>query len=156
MSTNYFTSQRIASIDILKGVLLFCVCLGHFIDMPFFLSNFLISTTFFRVPIFFFISGFFFSKSKYPNFQLFFTSKFKTLFVPYIFFFLCFTIFDWNTYLHTTETIKYNFSQFLYGGPAKASALWFVIVLFYCNVLHYGMFLLTKFNFYKSIIIIRR
>lgn len=154
MSTNYFTSQRIASIDILKGVLLFCVCLGHFIDMPFFLSNFLSSTTFFRVPIFFFISGFLFSQSKYPNFQLFFISKFKTLVIPYIFLFSCFTIFDWNTYLHTTETIKYNFSQFLYGGPAKASALWFVIVLFYCNVLHYGMFLLTKFNFYKSIIII--
>jgi len=62
MSTTYSTSQRIASIDILKGVLLFCVYLGHFIDMPFFLSNFFCHTTFFRVSVFFFISSFLYSK----------------------------------------------------------------------------------------------
>lgn len=71
-------------IDILKGIGIFFVVLGHVTRIPdlrVFIWNF-------HMPLFFLISGFLFRSEKYPDFIPFFKSKFKSIYIPYVLFFL--------------------------------------------------------------------
>lgn len=73
--------NRISYIDIAKGIGIFLVIWGHII-----LSGPAYNIIYaFHMPLFFFLSGFVFSKNKYHNIKEFFIKKVKTLIIPYIF-----------------------------------------------------------------------
>ncbi|MCL7764557.1 acyltransferase, partial [Polaribacter sp. Z014] len=87
---------------------------------------------------FFFLSGVLFSSKRYTSFIKYVTYKTKTLFLPFISLALLFVLLDWNTYLQPKVSIPSNLFAILMGsGPAKASPLWFVFILYCINLLYY-------------------
>jgi len=69
---------RVIWIDVLKGFLLIMVCGSHMGMDPFYWKP--INSVFYCcVPIFFVVSGFLFSKTKYIKFSTLLSSKLKTL-----------------------------------------------------------------------------
>ena len=90
------------------------------------------------IPAFFFISGILFNETRYPFFKDFFRSKSRSLLLPYLFFFLIFLLLDWNLYLKSEQTIRAAGAALLSAsGPPKAPPLWFVISLFWINIIYF-------------------
>ncbi len=73
---------RIGWIDTLKAFALFSVFFGHKTNCTV-LETIIYS---FHIPIFFWISGYLFKVTKYPNFRTFLWRRFRTLMVPYFVF----------------------------------------------------------------------
>ena len=148
--------KRIYWIDILKGVGMLLIMLGH-APIPKFLVPYIYS---FHVPLFFCISGFLFSIKKYTSFGYFLKSKLKGLLIPY----LIFSLFNYIAYLiysfleKKVVSIKpllgillgIRDSQWSIGnGP-----LWFVLALFVSEIMFYFIIVLTKENIKKIGIIL--
>ncbi|MEA4917162.1 acyltransferase family protein [Proteiniphilum sp.] len=128
-------------IDILKGIGIFFVVLGHVTRMPelrVFIWNF-------HMPLFFLISGFLYNPTKYPDFKGFFKSKFKSIYIPYVLFFLA-TFLYWvlieRRFRGGEYSILHQFLGLFYGtiegnhlhfnGP-----LWFLPCLFLVELMFY-------------------
>jgi len=76
-------NQRVAWIDLCKGGAILLVLLGHTLRTE-------VSTVYiygFHMPLFFFLSGLVFNEKKFSA-KLFFSSRFNSLIIPYLFFFL--------------------------------------------------------------------
>jgi len=142
---------RIEYIDFLKGYLLNCICLSHFGYLPPFIKYITYPTGAIYVPTFFILSGLLYKENKYSFFNDFFVSKFKSLFIPYLFLFFVFVVLDWNLYLKSDEIFIQIKNAILYAdGPPKASPLWFIIKLFEVNLLYYFILHFSK-NFYYRV-----
>lgn len=72
--------MRITCIDNAKAIGIFLVVMGHFVDVEI-VKAYIYS---FHMPLFFFLSGYLFSKK--DTFNVFFKKKFNTLIVPYFIF----------------------------------------------------------------------
>ncbi len=79
---NIDSKERIIWLDYAKAIGIFCVVLGH-ITGNYELKSFIYS---FHIPLFFFISGVFFSPNRYLNYKSFFNKRFRQLLIPYFFF----------------------------------------------------------------------
>lgn len=139
-------SERIEYIDIFRAVGIVLMIMGHigFGDkFDFFIHAF-------HMPMFFVISGYFFSSNK--NIKNFLQKKAKTLLVPYIFFgilhfaFICFL-----NHNISIEPLKHLLFVNTDGLPI-AGALWFLTALFLSQVMFY--FIDKVKNPYKFILVI--
>lgn len=72
-------TKRLAWIDMAKGYAMILVMFGH---APF-PDTFIAALYTFHLPLFFFLSGYLFSGTKYNTFKTFIKSKFKALIIPY-------------------------------------------------------------------------
>ena len=75
--------KRIEYIDIAKGLGIILVVIGHCIDGKTFPGTWISS---FHMPLFFILSGMCFNASRYTSLIPFFYKRFKTLFLPLLFF----------------------------------------------------------------------
>lgn len=133
--------ERMVWIDLLKGFLLCFVVLGHYrenIPIPG-ISDFLHFMRPWRVPTYFFISGFLFSTNRFSSFKEFFLWKSKTILLPYLSFSILFLIIDWNLYLTPIATLKDSLYRiFILGNSTpKAGPMWFVFVLYMLSIIQY-------------------
>jgi len=120
--------KRIEYIDIAKGIGILCVVLGHVnlwdkLDM-------LIHG--FHMPLFFFVSGYLF---KVTDIRYFILKKIKTLLWPYLLFYL----------------LNLVLSPFVEGMPIGGGT-WFLLALFYAEVIYYIVVYLAKKEIYIDII----
>lgn len=121
-------------IDVLKGIGIFLVCFGH-LNPDVFTETHIYS---FHMPLFFFISGYLFLNKKY-EFNDFIKRKFKSLLIPYFLFAsisLVIGIFLRIIAINDFKSIISNF-LFLEGTVGWNSPIWFLIVLFLCEILYY-------------------
>ena len=72
-------NTRIDYIDVLKGIGILFVIIGHMYTVPE-CKAYVYS---FHLPLFFIISGALLNESKYTSFKEFFISRFKSLFFPF-------------------------------------------------------------------------
>ena len=107
--------QRLIWLDVLRGVLLVLITLGHFEPYDNFLAPSLKPTAMYYVPLFFLISGYMVNPQKY-SWKRYVLKKTETLLVPFVFFVVLFTIVDWNLYLNPKEIIQNNLMGLLCGG----------------------------------------
>ncbi len=131
------TRERDVAIDFEKGLFLFLIVIGHFWNYPDEIRFLIAPTDLIYVPVFFFLSGYLFNRGKY-SFKDFLARKVKTLLLPYLSFFILFTLLDFNLYSNL-KSVLYNSAVFLlYGdGPFKAPPLWFVSTLFSSSIFLY-------------------
>ena len=149
-------NKRIEWVDMLKGVAIICVIIGHrtwsgYGIFPCALKTWIYS---FHMPLFFFLSGFVFSIDKYENFKQFLISKIKTMIIPMVFFSVVVSTFHYVYYgllLHNASTEftafmkKMIFSLFLQGRQQEYnSALWFLTCLFVIQIILYGIVRFAK------------
>ena len=147
-------SKRIGWIDEVRGYAIILVMLGH-TYCPQNISTWLYT---FHVPLFFFISGYLFSTSKYNCFKDFLISKFKSLILPM----LCLGIIVKSLKFLVVPSNNgiYDFLLKLILGPIIVlrgsgfdSGLWFIPCLFISEIIFY--FILQKYkNNTKRIVVI--
>lgn len=134
-------NNRLAYIDALKGLGIIFVIIGH-LDAPYFLKSWIYL---FHMPLFFVLSGFFFSGEK-NTLRNFIVKKAKQLLYPYFTFGLIYIIFDQSViFFKNGFNYKYLVKQFLalfYGNYIWENnyqyigVLWFLVTLFSVSVIY--------------------
>lgn len=137
-------AQRIEFVDLAKGICISLVVLLHVFGD---LSGAVIQImNLFRMPLYFVLSGLFFKT--YDGLFPFIKKKTNKLLIP--FFFTFFIIILPTTYfLNRHEGTTTTLSNLFWGGEGKLNlgidgAIWFLLCLFFVNIIFYLIFLLTK------------
>lgn len=135
--------NRINIIDYIKAIGMLLVIWGHIIYKE--IDHNVIYA--FHMPLFFFLSGFVFSISRYPSFGAFVKRKFIGLLVPYaIFSFATWCI--WLSYvIYTSQNVDSYIAPLIQTFIAQGSGgylvhnvpLWFIPALFVVNIMYYGI-----------------
>lgn len=154
MSTNE-KSKRIEWIDMLRGLAIICVVLGHrqYGDNGF-LSEYLEPEIYsFHIPLFFFVSGLVFSVSKYSSFKEFLIRKLKTILFPMVTFSLIYILFSFVYYGNIVGNNKFG-TDFLVNrligivlqlrDGKYESCLWFLASLFIIQCMLYWIIKILK------------
>lgn len=149
-------SNRIVSFDILKGVGILLVILGH-IEIPYMLKTVIYS---FHMPLFFFVSGCFFRSISWKEFI---NKKIRQLLIPWAFF--AFLRFAYLFVLKLNEThnvaeaisnpVTSMFDGFLGDGNSFVlfRTIWFLICLFDVSFVYLLIHKITPPHTYKTLII---
>lgn len=135
-------TERDSTVDSLKGVGILLVLYGHTQAISI-LHEWIYL---FHMPLFFFVSGFFYKRNKG-----FFISKFKSIIVPYLFFLLTLILINalneiiFDAYYGNAfnckflDNINYSFLMFVSGNENSLffKTIWFLPVLFFTELLYY-------------------
>lgn len=137
------SSGRIPYFDLAKGVCILLIVwfhLAEYYQIHTFIDSYLSAV---RMPLFFFLSGFFFKS--YENFNRFFLKKVRQLFIPFAFFYLTTSVFI-PIVAHKFLGIEFSTGQdwkllysFLTYNSFPNIPLWFLWGLFILNICFYGM-----------------
>ncbi|MGG3307313.1 acyltransferase family protein [Paenibacillus lautus] len=128
------SDKRIDWIDVLKGLAIILVVLGH--SPALHVRTYIFS---FHMPLFFFISGYLFSIIKYDNMFQFIKRKSLTILVPYVAFALI-SIVSLSVLHDANLTIKEYAFDFINSTRNQIpfnEALWFLTALFVIEVVYY-------------------
>lgn len=153
-STEFVVPQqkkRIETYDIARGIGILLMVMGHTgFGMDF--SKIIHS---FHMPLFFFVSGFFYRPQKYDGFWEYLTHEAKVLLVPY----LIFAVF--YEFLHYLFAGEWSLGYFLLSLVSSnhnridvAGALWFLLCLFSAKILYHALTLSIKKIRFRTIIIV--
>lgn len=134
-------NSREQSIDVMKGIAIYLVVLGHLCHGYSPVATKLINVC--HMPVFFFISGLFFARSfdKRPGIE-FIGEKIRTLLVPFL-------IWSGVAFLFSTSMLFIKENANLFLGEfieifVKARSVWFLLVLFLTFVISWGIRMVTK------------
>ena len=134
-------ANRVHSFDITRGVCILLMVMGH----AGFGMDFHKIIHAFHMPIFFFISGFFYHPDKISTFGRYFTHLLRTLILPYIVFCLFYE------FLHILYTNDISLHDFLievissnHNRLEVAGSLWFLLCLFSAKLLYFIIDRTTK------------
>ncbi|SFU30234.1 acyltransferase [Pustulibacterium marinum] len=142
-------TNRIHHIDVLKGIAIFLVVLGHTIrnvDVSVFIYSF-------HMPLFFIISGLFFNEKKFQSFGEVVVKKAKTLLLPYVTFYILGYLYWFFIEKNVRPGLDLPFYNplvaFVYGcdiGEFKSvnGILWFLPALFAAESIFYLILKLQK------------
>lgn len=128
-------------IDVLKGFGIFFVVFGH-VTHNHLLKDYIWG---FHMPLFFLLSGFLLNIKKYPTFKVFFISRIKSIYIPYVFFFLV-TFVYWLLIERRVRGGEYSVTHQLFGliyGTYEGNhlnfngALWFLPCLLSVELMFY-------------------
>lgn len=117
-------TKRLDWVDVAKGITILLMVAGH-TSIPETISKYIWS---FHMPLFFFVSGVFYSEKKYKTFSSLFKRRLFTLLVPYVFFSVV-------VMLGYYGTVYWNPKELYLGW--NGYALWFIPVLFMSEMLLY-------------------
>lgn len=100
-----------------------------------------------HIPLFFFLSGMVFDKSKYANFKTFLIKKVKSLLVPYVIFsfltWIIWAVFSFVTHAHIESYWMPLAQTFIAQGSGgfllHNVPLWFVTCLFMMEIIYYAI-----------------
>ena len=130
-------NKRIKYIDVVKGISLFFVILGHIVDHNSFFFNWIFS---FHMPLFFIASGMSINIEKYNNFLDFIKRKIKTLLLPYLLFTVIGFIILLIVGINNDITIKNMVIELIYNTQPELlhmGQLWFLVALFFASIYFY-------------------
>lgn len=143
--------SRIAYIDLAKGICIIMVVLYHV--AKYYDTSLLVNSFFklIRMPLYFFLSGVFFKN--YSGLVDFIKRKTNKLLIPFVFWYLLLSV-SFSLLMFHAFGIKLDrfddttFLGSLFAFWAKEdfpnSAIWFLLCLFYVNLLFYNVFLLAS------------
>ncbi len=149
--------ERIEWIDILRGIAMFFVVLGHaFVSKTNSIRNYIYS---FHMPLFFFISGLT-TKRKDISFKEYLKKKSKSILVPYVFInifvFIIKYILKITLNMYKNLNLKTALIYFLKGYSSNIPCIqsWFLLALFIMDLLFFVITKITKNDKELSIIVI--
>lgn len=141
--------KRIDFIDLAKGVCITLVVLHHcHIETPYLI--------YVRMPLYFILSGLFFKT--YEGFYDFTKRKINKILIPFIFYYsLSFGIYLLLSHLVpgirvNSEVERFFFLDPLYSRLCFNNPLWFLLSLFWCNILFYLITLISKKIWVQTVI----
>lgn len=139
--------KRYENIDFMKGICILLVVANHLdhLDLPL-LSCACFSL--FRMPLYYFLSGIFFSR--YDSFRTFLIKKINNLIIPYMFFSIMTLISIYVFYLHRNYNIE---EAYIESEPLHNAPIWFLISLFEVGILMYIISGIKRIEFQFAIVI---
>jgi len=137
-------TKRLDWVDILKFLGILAVYLGHFGKYG---GKSYAFVFIYHVPLFFFASGFFASKTKETNFWNFFLNKTKALILPYIFFSIINIILTSINANANAGAIIQMAKPYIYGVRNTIGSLWFLPCIFVMTIGFYLLKRLVKNNY---------
>lgn len=153
-------NQRNEIFDIIRGIAIILVVIGHS-GCPNYVRNLIYL---FHMPVFYFISGYFFYRNKEIKIIPFIKRKLKTLYLPFLVYEFCFLIFSGIIYkLHLSKdiiTIDTIFQKiiniFIFKNQFSLLPFWFLRSLFLVNIFFLFEYFLTKKHYIntKSLILL--
>ncbi|NDV64462.1 acyltransferase family protein [Bacteroides sp. 224] len=162
---NNLKEQRNRTFDILKGITIIFVIIGH-ANPPISLSSFIYS---FHLPLFFIISGYFYNKEKYSNIFFLIKKKIKSCIIPALIttimifllwlIFMCPSPFKDTPTIHILEVLLENSKTFLWGNGINCNGItavgpaWFLYCLF-CGLIILNLVLRIKILFIQICVIL--
>jgi len=132
--------MRNNTVSIAKGLGIMLMVIGHS-GCPMGLTYFIY---FFHMPLFFFISGYFFNPESVDSKRIFLNRKIKTLWMPFLKWSLIFLLLHNVLYSIHFEEVLYTWTDiwkrliiipFMFGEDTLLGGYWFLNNLFYCSVL---------------------
>jgi fucose 4-O-acetylase-like acetyltransferase len=134
--------DRIEYIDVAKGISISVVALFHS-KLQIYIPEIISPMTLFMLPLFFFLSGFFFTYSSSPI--VFILKKAESLLKPYFLILIALSVFS---FLSGAEDFMQQLKGIFYGnGPTiKWTPLWFLPHLFAIYLLSYFLFYYCLFG----------
>lgn len=123
----YYLIMRIESLDILKGIGIILVVVGHMIGNQLYIRPWIYA---FHMPLFFMLSGYCFNIAKHPQLLPFAVSRVWTLLVPCVLYTVVSLVVSPE---YICEGRYYELKILLPG------ALWFLPILFMVEVLGYNV-----------------
>lgn len=147
---NFASKYRYEYIDLLKGFCIVLVVFGHAIEAP--QGEILSKSSIFRMPLYFFLSGLFFSK--YNSFATFLTKRTNNLLVPFIFF--CGISLIYQLF---ACSIKENFHNLAPENVFSENLtidtpIWFLISLFEVSLFYYTLSRITNLYLRSTLILL--
>lgn len=144
---NMNKKKRIIFIDLAKGFCILLVLLSHTLgDLS---NSWLLLCGYFRMPLYFFLSGLFFKK--YDSFIYFIRKKATKLLIPFLLFYIFISVpsilFTYHIENHSFYGIVPTFFE-KYGtlNLGINGAIWFLLCLFEINILFYLLTILFRDN----------
>lgn len=144
-------SKRIEFVDLAKGVCITLVVLSHCkVNLPY--------LAYIRMPLYFLLSGLFFKT--YAGLWNFTLRKINKILIPFLFFYLTsFLIYLLISHFAPGIRINSDVETFylldpLYSRLCVNSPLWFLLSLFFCNIIFYGISIITKNNYIRAIMVL--
>lgn len=141
--------KRDITFDIMKGIAIIAVLIGHTDGLNIWEKNFIYS---FHMPLFFILSGYFF-KDKNETVSNIAKKDFKRLIVPYLFtclFLLMYTVlYSWKKHniqllydelLATVWATGYYHNSLLMGDVRYIGPIWFLASLFWCKLVYVPLY----------------
>ena len=134
-------NNRIESFDIARGIGILLMVMGH----ADFGADFSKVIHTFHMPLFFFVSGYFYRPQKYAGYLEYLRHNTRTLLIPYLIFAVFFEI------LHVIYTGDFSIRYFLVSICSSnhnridvAGALWFLLCLFSAKVVYHALSVTIK------------
>lgn len=141
--------QRDLTIDIAKGITIFLMVWGHNTFGTFMHEKIYL----FHMPLFFFISGFFFKEVTFTSYV---KNKSQRLLLPFVLYWLFIRI--WNIlFMFLTQKGNLKYIQDYIQSEAffpGTGALWFLICLFLISIVSYILILKVNKNYHLLILVI--
>ena len=143
--TNTATTARIEYIDLAKGFCIIFVVMLHvsnYYDVHFWLNE---KITAFRMPLYYFLSGVFF---KNYGGGILFKKKVNKLLIPFLFWYLSTSVllkFFFGIVTGDNDSLWDLLTSIYYESEFFNSAIWFLLSLFYVNLLFYLCFSASNF-----------
>lgn len=150
-------NSRLDYIDILKGIGILFVIIGHMYTVPE-CKAYVYS---FHLPLFFIISGALLNESKYSTFKDFFISRFKSLFFPFMVFYIILWL-GWFFVERPMRSIDVTPLETAFGLIWASDSwrwifpgglLWFVPALFSLEVIYYGVIKAIKNRWIAAVVL---
>ena len=129
--------KRINYIDVIKGIALLFVIIGHMVEYNSNIFNWIFS---FHMPLFFIASGMSIKIDKYDNIIDFIKRKIKTLLLPYLLFTILGFIISIIVGLNNKFTFKNIIIDLVYNAQPELlhmGQLWFLVALFFSSIYYY-------------------
>lgn len=139
------SNKREPVFDIMKGIAIICVIIGHLSNIPYMPYRHLVYT--FHMPLFFILGGYFYKPTEDICGRC--KKDARRLLTPYLFTALLLIIYSFvkditfkNSFQHFLDTILAAFwgsggkhSSLIWGNIPSIGAIWFLLALFWCRVL---------------------
>lgn len=128
--------ERIEYIDLAKGICILLVMILHLIPATTEYSD-QIGLECLRMPLYFCLSGLFFKD--YGGIKNFFLKKTNNILIPFLAWYLIsYFIFYLGAYTVMNELeMKHHFSDIIQGNPIYNGPIWFLICLFWSNIIFF-------------------
>lgn len=137
------SQKRVEYVDLYRGIGIILMIMAH-IGFGRMFDHYIHA---FHMPMFFFVSGYFF---KLDSAIIFFKQKIKTLFIPY-FFYTFFIYWGWKVLFGNLEDSFARTLLYMNSTKFVAAALWFLTALFVANAVYWLIQTILKPNFYITI-----
>lgn len=144
------TAKRDNSVDFFRAFGIICMIMGH-VGFGDYFDHFIHA---FHMPMFFFVTGYFYKDRETVSISKYLLKKCRTLIIPYLFFACINFLFNIPIDGVNLNQLKNVFWISTTNKAIPAGALWFLTALFFADVIYFFIYHLCKSDILLTIVVL--